>query len=87
MACQPISTILSEFPTTYTHLSGVASASLAPAGLAVAMRWTFFLAACLLTGALLLPHGKAAPVVAGMLLAGLIQLVWAFTRRADGKHE
>ena len=41
------------------------------------MHWKFFLAACLLTGALLLPHAAVAPVVAGMVLAGLIQVAWS----------
>jgi hypothetical protein len=36
-----------------------------------------FLGACLLTGALLFPHADAGPVLAGMVLAGIIQLFWA----------
>ena len=41
------------------------------------LRWRFFIGACLLTGALLLPHAKAGPVIAGMVLAGLMQIVWS----------
>jgi hypothetical protein len=37
----------------------------------------FFLGACFLTGALLVPHAGAWPVLAGMALAGLIQLAWS----------
>ncbi len=48
------------------------------------MRLTAFLAACLLTGALLIPHSGAVPVIAGMILAGLIQWVWG---RTDRRHE
>jgi hypothetical protein len=40
------------------------------------MRWKFFLGACFLTGALVLPHTRLAPVLTGMALAGLIQLAW-----------
>jgi hypothetical protein len=40
------------------------------------MRWKFFLGACLLTGALLLPHAAIVPVIGGMVLAGLIQVAW-----------
>jgi uncharacterized membrane protein len=40
------------------------------------MQWKFFLGACLLAGALLLPHGGIVPVVAGMVLARVIQLAW-----------
>ena len=41
------------------------------------MEWTFFLGACFLTGALLLPHAGMMPVVAGMALAGLMHLAWS----------
>jgi hypothetical protein len=41
------------------------------------MQWKFFLGACFLTGALLLPHAGLKPVLAGMALAGLIQLAWS----------
>ncbi len=41
------------------------------------MQWKFFLGACLLTGALLLPHVGAVPVVAGFVLARVIQLAWS----------
>lgn len=42
---------------------------------------TAFLGACFLTGAMLLPHARMAPVVAGMALAGLIQWISSRTRR------
>jgi hypothetical protein len=42
-----------------------------------AVSWKFFLGSCLLTGALLSPHAGPVPIVAGMVLAGLIQLLWA----------
>jgi hypothetical protein len=35
-----------------------------------------FAAACLLTAALLLPHASPLPVLAGMVLAGVIRWVW-----------
>jgi len=41
------------------------------------MRWKFFLGACFLTGALVLPHTRMAPVITGMALAGLIQVAWS----------
>jgi hypothetical protein len=41
------------------------------------MQWKFFLGACVLTGALVLPHARMVPVIAGMTLAGLIQLAWS----------
>ena len=41
------------------------------------MQWRFFSGACLLTAALLLPHAKASPVLAGMLLAALVQWGWS----------
>ncbi len=41
------------------------------------MKWQFFLGACFLTGALLLPHVKTWPVMAGMGLAGLLQWGWS----------
>jgi len=40
------------------------------------VQWRFFFGACLLTGAVLLPHANARPVIAGMLLAALVQWVW-----------
>ena len=47
-------------------------------------QWRFFLAACLLTGALLLPHAPVASVVTGMALAGLVQVGWTwFSGRRD----
>jgi hypothetical protein len=42
------------------------------------MQWKFFVAACFLTGALLAPHARGLPLVAGMAVAGLLQL--AFSR-------
>ncbi len=39
------------------------------------MQWKFFLGACLLTAAFVLPHAGIGPVVAGMVVAGVIQ--WA----------
>ena len=41
------------------------------------MQWRFFFGACLLTGAVLLPHATAAPILAGMLLAALVQWGWS----------
>lgn len=41
------------------------------------MPWKFFFGACFLTGALLLPHAGLGPLLAGMALAGLIQLAWS----------
>jgi hypothetical protein len=40
------------------------------------MQWKFFLGACFLTGALLLPHAGWRSVVGGMAIAGLIQVAW-----------
>jgi hypothetical protein len=45
------------------------------------MQWRFFFGACLLAGALLLPHTGIVPVVAGMVLARIIQLAWCGIRR------
>jgi hypothetical protein len=42
------------------------------------MEWRFFFGACLLTGAMLLPHAKAGPIIAGMLIAALVQ--WGRSR-------
>jgi hypothetical protein len=41
------------------------------------MPWRFFFGACVLTGALLLPHANTVPVIAGMLLAALVQWGWS----------
>jgi hypothetical protein len=41
------------------------------------MQWRFFFGACLLTGAFLLPHANARPVIAGMLVAALVQWGWS----------
>ena len=43
------------------------------------MKWQFFFGACFLTGALLFPHVKTWPVIAGMALAGLVQWGWSRT--------
>jgi hypothetical protein len=43
------------------------------------MEWKFFFGACLLVGALLLPHAGWRPVAAGMVLAGVIR--WLSRRR------
>lgn len=40
------------------------------------MQWKFYLGACFLAGALLLPHAGPGPVLLGMALAGLIQWIW-----------
>jgi nucleoside recognition membrane protein YjiH len=45
------------------------------------MQWKFFFGACLLTGALLLPHARPSSVVAGMVLAAFIQWIWALAHR------
>ena len=50
----------------------------------VILRWRFFLGACLLTGAVLLPYVKAGPVIAGMVLAGLIQIAWSRLTGSQG---
>jgi hypothetical protein len=41
------------------------------------VQWKFYLGASFLTLALVLPHARTGPVIAGVALAGLIQLVWA----------
>lgn len=43
-----------------------------------------FAGACLLTAALLLPHAHVRPVLAGMVLAGLIRWTWGLYRGPDG---
>lgn len=43
-----------------------------------------FLAACLLTAALMLPHAALWSVLAGMVLAGLIRWRWDNYRRRKG---
>jgi hypothetical protein len=42
------------------------------------MQWKFFLGACFLTGAVLIPHTRWLPLIAGMALAGLLQLLFAW---------
>jgi hypothetical protein len=46
------------------------------------MDWKFFLGACFLTAALLVPQAGMRPVAAGMVLAALVRLAWA--RRGGG---
>jgi hypothetical protein len=41
------------------------------------MPWRFFIGACLLTAALLLPHASVVAVGAGMVLAALVQWTWS----------
>jgi hypothetical protein len=41
------------------------------------MQFRFFVGACFLTAAMLLPHANALPVVAGMLLAAAVQWAWS----------
>jgi hypothetical protein len=45
--------------------------------LKAALPWKFFLGSCLLAGALLSPHASAGPLIAGMAVAGVLQLLWA----------
>ena len=45
------------------------------------MRWRFFFGASFLTGALLLPYAGPEPVVAGVVLAAIVQ--WGSFRIAD----
>ena len=45
-------------------------------------RFQPFAGACLLTGAMLLPHAPATPVLAGMVLAGAILWAWNLYRRS-----
>jgi hypothetical protein len=44
---------------------------------AVAMQWRFFIGACLLTGALLIPHAGPGPVIGGMVLAAALRWGWS----------
>jgi hypothetical protein len=48
------------------------------------MKWPFFLGACFLTGALLLPHARPPAVIGGMVLAGLLQWGWFRTGGGGG---
>jgi hypothetical protein len=41
------------------------------------MQWRFFFGACLLTAAILLPHTRVGPVIAGMVLAAIVQWGWS----------
>ena len=52
---------------------------------AVTVPWQFFLGACLLAGAALLPHAPLGPVLEGMALAGVVQFVWILARRNGGR--
>jgi hypothetical protein len=48
------------------------------------MRWNFFLGACFLTAALLVPHAGTGPVVAGIVLAFLLRWLGSrFNRRGE----
>jgi hypothetical protein len=49
------------------------------------MEWKFFLGACFLTGALLVPHAGIMPVVEGMGLAALILGVWSRFGRGSSR--
>jgi hypothetical protein len=42
-----------------------------------AVQWRFFFGASFRTGALLLPHARATPVVAGIALACALQWGWS----------
>jgi hypothetical protein len=46
-----------------------------------------FAGACLLTGALLLPHARLTPVLIGMGLAGLIQWTWKSYRNSSSTEQ
>jgi hypothetical protein len=46
------------------------------------VRWRFFLGACFLTGALLVPLAGVVPVATGIVLAGVVQLAYLRVRRA-----
>jgi hypothetical protein len=48
------------------------------------MRWNFFLGACFLTAALVVPHAGTRPVVAGVALAFLLRWLGA---RFGGRGE
>jgi hypothetical protein len=48
------------------------------------MKWEFFLGACFLTGALLLPHAAARPVVTGMALAAVLR--WSSNWIGSGRE-
>ena len=43
--------------------------------------WEFFLGACLLTGAAILPHAAPKTVAAGMALAAVLRWLWFRVRR------
>ncbi|HKT81492.1 MAG TPA: hypothetical protein VJP86_14800 [Vicinamibacterales bacterium] len=42
------------------------------------MHWRFFVGASFLTAALLLPHARSTPVLAGIVLAGAVQ--WGYSK-------
>jgi hypothetical protein len=46
------------------------------------VHWKFYFGACLLTAAMLMPHAATGPLLAGMVLAGVIQVVWS---RVNGR--
>jgi hypothetical protein len=41
------------------------------------MQWRFFLGASLLTASLLMPHADPGAVIAGVVLAGVLQWGWS----------
>jgi hypothetical protein len=49
------------------------------------MPWKFYLGACFLTSALLMPHAGLQPTAAGALLAGAV--VWAWARFTRGRND
>jgi hypothetical protein len=40
------------------------------------LKWPFFLGACFLTGAILLPHAPLRPVIGGMAMAAVLRAAW-----------
>jgi hypothetical protein len=46
------------------------------------VRWRFFLGAAFLTGALLIPRAGVAPVIVGILIAGVVQFAYMRLRHA-----
>jgi hypothetical protein len=47
------------------------------------MHWRFFLGASLLTAAIVLPHADGKPVIAGVILAAIIQ--WSRSHLGGGQ--
>jgi hypothetical protein len=48
------------------------------------LHWKFFVGACVLTGALVLPHADTGPVISGMALAAVVHWGWL---RIGGRRE